>query len=667
MVSIKKIVNALRFLSIDAINNANSGHPGAPMGIADIAEVLWRDYMKHNPCNPKWINRDRFILSNGHASILLYSILHLTGYNISIEEIKKFRKINSKTPGHPECFNTQGIEITTGPLGQGIANAVGMAIGERTLSNQFNKLNFKIINHYIYLFMGDGCLMEGISHEACSLAGTLKLGKLIAFYDNNGISIDGKIKNYFRDDTAVRFESYGWHVIKNINGHDRYSIKLAIKNARNIKNKPSIIICNTIIAFGCPSKSGTPESHGTPLSAKEIEDTRKKLNWKYKPFVIPKNIYLSWNATKTGKKREHKWNKKFKIYKKQFPDLAKELIRRIYCNLPINWKKYIKSIIKNIENNKNKLSGRKSSQNFLELIGPILPELIGGSADLSNSNLTMWSKSKSILKNHDGNYIHYGVREFGMTAIANGISKYGGFIPYTSTFLVFSDYAINAIRMAALMKCHHIMIYTHDSIGLGEDGPTHQPIEQLSHLRMIPNLSTWRPCDQLETFISWKFAIERNTGPTAIVLSRQNLNYQKRKKNQIINISRGGYIIKDCKCIPNLIIIATGSEVNLAINSYNYLKCIGYNVRVVSMPSTDTFDLQDKNYKEFIFPKKVKSIIAIEAGISDFWFKYTGLNGSIIGIKTFGKSGSSKELFNLFKFNLKHVIREAKKLLINNL
>ncbi|MFI4819192.1 MAG: transketolase [Enterobacterales bacterium] len=663
MVSIKSIVNAIRFLSIDAISNANSGHPGAPMGMSDIAEVLWRDYIKHNPSNPKWINRDRFILSNGHASILLYSILHLTGYDISIEDIKNFRKINSKTPGHPECFNTKGIEVTTGPLGQGIANAVGIAIGERTLSNQFNRLNFKIIDHYTYLFMGDGCLMEGISHEACSLAGTLKLGKLIAFYDNNGISIDGKIENYFNDNTSSRFKSYGWHVIKNINGHNRISIKSAIENAKNVKNKPSIIICNTIIAFGSPSKSGKPEAHGSPLNNKEINDTRKNLNWKYPPFVIPKDIYISWNAKKLGKNNELKWNKKFDIYKKKFPELSKELIRRISGNLPINWKKYIKKIIKNIEKDSNKLSGRKSSQNFLELVGPVLPELIGGSADLSNSNLTMWSKSKSIFKNHDGNYIHYGVREFGMTAIANGIFKYGGFLPYTSTFLVFSDYAINAIRMSAIMKCHHIMIYTHDSIGLGEDGPTHQPIEQLSHLRMIPNLSTWRPCDQLETFFSWKFAIERNKGPTAIVLSRQDLICQKRKKKYIINISRGGYIIKDCDCVPNLIIISTGSEINLAINSYYYLKYIGYKVRVVSMPSTDTFDLQEKNYKEFVLPKKVKSRIAIEAGISDFWYKYTGLNGSIIGIKTFGKSGSPKELFNLFKFNLKNVLNEAKKII----
>ncbi|MFI4853216.1 MAG: transketolase [Candidatus Makana argininalis] len=663
MVSIKHLVNALRFLSIDAISNANSGHPGAPMGMSDIAEVLWRDYIKHNPCNPKWINRDRFILSNGHASILLYSILHLTGYDISIKDIKNFRRINSKTPGHPECFNTQGIEVTTGPLGQGIANAVGIAIGERTLSNQFNKLNFKIINHYTYLFMGDGCLMEGISHEACSLAGTLKLGKLIAFYDNNGISIDGKIENYFNDDTSCRFESYGWHVIKNIDGHNRNSIKLAIKEARNIIDKPSIIICNTIIAFGSPSKAGTPESHGSPLSKKEINDTRINLNWKYPPFIIPKNIYCAWDSKKIGKKNESKWNKMFNIYKQQFPDLAKELIRRISGYLPKNWKKYIKNINENIKQSSNKISGRKSSNIFLELVGPYLPELIGGSADLSNSNLTIWSKSKSIFKHHNGNYIHYGVREFGMTAIANGIFKYGGFIPYTSTFLVFSDYAINAIRMAAIMKCHHIMIYTHDSIGLGEDGPTHQPIEQLSHLRMIPNLSTWRPCDQLETFFSWKFAIEKKIGPTAIVLSRQNLINQKRKKNQILNISRGGYIIKDCKCDPNLILIATGSEVSLAINAYNYLKNKGYKIRVVSMPSTDTFDLQEKNYREFVLPKKIRSRMAIEASISDFWYKYTGLDGKIIGIKTFGKSGSPKELFNLFKFNLKNVIKEAKKIL----
>ncbi|QOI10953.1 transketolase [Blochmannia endosymbiont of Colobopsis nipponica] len=659
----KKLANAIRFLSIDAIQKAESGHPGAPMGMADIAEVLWRDYMNHNPKNPLWLNRDRFVLSNGHASMLLYSILHLTGYNLSIEELKNFRQLNSKTPGHPEFNHDDGIETTTGPLGQGVANAVGLAIGEHILSSQFNRDEFNIIDHYTYVFLGDGCMMEGISHEACSLAGTMKLGKLIAFYDSNGISIDGKINRWFKDDTEKRFKAYGWQVISDINGHNSNDIKAAIENARSVTNKPTLIICKTIIAFGSPKKSGTSNAHGAPLGKEEIAATRIALNWKSESFIIPDDIYQHWDAKKKGQEKELNWQLQFNNYAKKYPILAKELCRRIQKKLPKDWQRKIKKFIKFLQDNPKTIATRQSSQNTLEILGTILPELLGGSADLTPSNLTTWSKSVSITDNHAGNYIHYGVREFGMTAIGNGIANYGGFIPYTATFLTFIDYARNAVRMAALMKSRHIMIYTHDSIGVGEDGPTHQPIEQLASLRMTPNINCWRPCDQVETAIAWKNAIENCKGPTALILSRQNLKQQMRNEKQLEYISRGGYILKDCQTLPELILIATGSEVELAVEAYQKLKNEGFNIRVVSMPSTYIFEQQDQIYKKTILPDSVKARIAIEAGSTDCWYKYVGLDGIIIGMKTFGKSAPAKKLFELFGFTVENIILKAHKLL----
>ncbi|UAJ65263.1 transketolase [Candidatus Schneideria nysicola] len=664
MHSRRTLANAIRILSIDAIQRANSGHPGAPMGMADIAEVLWRDYMNHNPNNPKWINRDRFILSNGHGSMLIYSLLHLTGYDLSIEDIKNFRKLYSKTPGHPEYGHTMGIETTTGPLGQGLANAVGFAISERTLSTQFNRPNYDIINHYTYVFLGDGCLMEGISHETCSLAGHLKLGKLIAFYDDNGISIDGNVKNWFSDDTASRFESYGWHVIRNVDGHDSNSIKLGIENAKAVTCKPSLIICKTVIAFGSPNKAGHHNTHGSPLGEEEISCTRQYLGWKEPPFIIPQEIYQAWNAKAIGQQKEENWKKIFSEYEAVYPELSQEFKRRIYGKLPTYWHKNSNTIIEKFQYNPVDIATRQASSNTLEAFGPMLPELIGGSADLTPSNLTFWSQSNPIHKNKGGNYIHYGVREFGMTAIGNGIANYGGFLPYTATFLIFVEYARNAVRMAAMMKTKHIMIYTHDSIGLGEDGPTHQPIEQLASLRMTPNLSNWRPCDQVETAVAWKAAIERN-GPTTLILSRQKLVQQTRTKEQLQNIEKGGYILKDSvpTQIPDLILIATGSEVNLAVSIYTILEQEGYNIRVISMPSTDIFDSQDLAYRESVLPKSVKLRIAIEAGITDYWYKYVGLDGFIIGMNRFGESAPSEQLFEVFGFTIKNIINKARALL----
>ncbi|URJ23829.1 transketolase [Blochmannia endosymbiont of Camponotus sp.] len=662
MLSEKILANAIRILSIDAIQQANSGHPGCPMGMADIAEVLWRDYLNHNPSNPNWINRDRFVLSNGHGSMLLYSILHLTGYKISIEDLKNFRQLNSTTPGHPECGYTDGIEVTTGPLGQGLANAVGFAIAERTLSAQFNRAQFNIINHYTYVFLGDGCMMEGISHEACALAGTMKLNKLIIFYDNNGISIDGNVQEWFTDDTAMRFESYGWHVIRNINGHDRNAVKAAIDQAKSTLDKPSLLICNTIIAFGAPNKSGTHNAHGTPLGAEEVAATRKALNWNEPQFVIPKEIYKSWNATILGQKKEDNWQQLFRKYQVTYPNLAKELIRRIQRKLPDDWHKKTQKFIENLQVHSQNIATRQASQITIESFSKELPELFGGSADLTPSNLTSWSQSSSIMKNPAGNYIHYGVREFGMTAIANGIANYGAFLPYTATFLTFVEYARNAVRMAALMNSHHIMIYTHDSIGLGEDGPTHQPIEQLSSLRMTPNLIVWRPCDQVETAVAWKSAIEHH-GPTVLILSRQNLMQQERTSTQINNITRGGYILKDCQNIPELIIIATGSEIILAIQAYYRLTDEGYKIRVISLPSTDIFDQQDKSYREYVLPNAVINRIAIEASSTDYWYKYVGIYGEIIGMNTFGKSAPSHQLFKFFNFTVDYVINKSYKLL----
>lgn len=663
MCSRRELANAIRMLSIDAVQNAQSGHPGMPMGMADIAEVLWRDFLKHNPGNPNWNNRDRFILSNGHGSMLLYSLLHLTGYNLSIEELKNFRQLDSKTPGHPETGETPGVEITTGPLGQGLANAVGMAIAERTLGAYFNRPDYNIVDHYTWVFVGDGCLMEGISHEVCSLAGTLNLGKLIVFYDKNGISIDGKVSNWFTDDTAKRFESYNWHVVDSVNGHDAESINNSIKEAKLITDKPSIIICNTIIGFGSPNKSGTAESHGAPLGKAEIALTREQLRWKYSPFEIPKNIYKKWNFIEKGLDLEEKWNKKFSLYQYKYPDLSKEYLRRMNKELPLNWEEITKDYIYCLQENRKNIASRKASQNTLEKYAKILPELMGGSADLSPSNLTMWSCCNSIVDDLSGNYIHYGVREFGMTAIANGISHHGGFIPYTATFLMFVEYARNAVRMAALMNTKHIFVYTHDSIGLGEDGPTHQPIEQLASLRMTPNIDVWRPSDQVETAVAWKKAIEKKSGPTALILSRQNLDQFYRSSKQLESISYGAYILYDSEKPLDVIFISTGSELNITLIAAKKLVSLGYSVRVVSMPSTNVFDRQDDAYKELILPSYVIKRIAIEASIEDFWYKYVGINGLIIGMKTFGESAPSESLFKKFGFTIENIINKSINLL----
>lgn len=648
---------------MDGVQKAKSGHPGAPMGMADMAEVLWRGFLKHNPTNPHWADRDRFVLSNGHASMLIYSLLHLTGYNVTIDDLKNFRQLHSKTAGHPEYGHLPGIETTTGPLGQGIANAVGMAIAEKTLAAQFNKAGHNIVDHHTYVFMGDGCMMEGISHEVCSLAGTLKLGKLIAFYDDNGISIDGEVEGWFTDDTAKRFEAYGWHVIRGIDGHDAKALAEAIEQAQAVTDKPSLLMCKTIIGFGSPNKAGSHESHGAPLGDAEIEATRKALGWTYPPFEIPKEYYEAWDAKAKGQQIEQEWNARFDAYAKAYPELAKEFKRRVEGQLPNNWQQTAKDFIDKLQANPATIATRKASQNAIEAFAPALPEFLGGSADLAPSNLTMWSGSKEILANPDGNYIHYGVREFGMSAIMNGIALHGGFIPYGATFLMFMEYARNAVRMAALMKIRSLFIYTHDSIGLGEDGPTHQPVEQMASLRVTPNVSTWRPCDQVESAIAWQYAIERKDGPTALIFSRQNLKQQDRTAQQLANVYRGGYVLNDCTGTPDLIIIATGSEVELAVETYHQLTQAGKKVRVVSMPSTDAFDKQDPSYKESVLPSSVTARIAIEAGISDYWYKYVGLNGKVIGMTTFGESGPAEQLFKAFGFTVENVIAQANSLL----
>jgi transketolase len=659
MCSRRELANAIRMLSIDAVQSAQSGHPGMPMGMADIAEVLWRDFLKYSPNNPNWNNRDRFILSNGHGSMLLYSLLHLTGYNLSIEELKNFRQLNSKTPGHPEIGETPGVETTTGPLGQGLANAVGMAIAERTLGSYFNRLDYDIVNHYTWVFVGDGCLMEGISHEVCSLAGTLKLGKLIVFYDKNGISIDGKVSNWFTDDTVQRFKSYNWHVVDSIDGHDPESIKKGIREAQLAVEQPSIIICNTIIGFGSPNKSGTAESHGAPLGEKEILLIREKLNWKHPPFKIPNAIYKQWNFIKKGCELEEQWNKKFSLYQSKYPNLSIEYLRRVNNKLPSDWNEKTNKYIYFLQKNEQNIASRKASQNTLEEFTKTLPELIGGSADLSPSNLTMWSCCRSIKDHLSGNYIHYGVREFGMTAIANGIFHHGGFIPYTATFLIFVEYARNAVRMAALMNTKHIFVYTHDSIGLGEDGPTHQPIEQLSSLRITPNIDVWRPSDQVETAVAWKSAIEKKSGPTALILSRQNLSQFHRDSEQLSNICYGAYILYDTKKPLDIIFISTGSELNITLIAAKKIISLGYSARVVSMPSTNVFDRQDSSYKEFILPSHVTKRVAIEASIEDFWYKYVGINGLIIGMKTFGESAPAEDLFKKFGFTIENIVKQS--------
>ena len=663
MSSRKELANAIRALSMDAVQKANSGHPGAPMGMADIAEVLWRDYLNHNPTNPNWADRDRFVLSNGHGSMLIYSLLHLTGYDLPISELANFRQLHSKTPGHPEYGYTAGVETTTGPLGQGIANAIGFAIAERTLAAQFNKPGHDIVNHQTYAFLGDGCMMEGISHEVCSLAGTLKLGKLTAFYDDNGISIDGHVEGWFTDDTAKRFEAYGWHVVRGVDGHNPDAIKAAIEEAHNVTDKPSLLMCKTVIGFGSPNKAGTHDVHGAALGADEVAATREKLGWKYAAFEIPQDIYAQWDAKEVGKAKEAAWDEKFAAYAKAHPELAKEFKRRVNGELPANWEAGAQKFIEELQANPANIASRKASQNALEAFGKVLPEFLGGSADLAPSNLTMWSGSKSIVDDKAGNYIHYGVREFGMTAITNGIALHGGFLPYSATFLMFVEYARNAVRMAALMKIRNVFVYTHDSIGLGEDGPTHQPVEQIASLRVTPNMSTWRPADQVESAVAWKYAIERNDGPVTLIFSRQNLTQQPRTAEQLANVARGGYILKDCEGTPEVILIATGSEVGITVEAADKLAAAGTKVRVVSMPSTDAFDKQDAAYRESVLPKAVSARVAVEAGIADYWFKYVGLNGAIVGMHSFGESAPADLLFKEFGFTVDNVVAQAQSLL----
>ncbi|MDP0255613.1 transketolase [Glaesserella parasuis] len=664
----RELANAIRFLSMDAVQKANSGHPGAPMGMADVAEVLWRDFLSHNPTNPAWANRDRFILSNGHGSMLIYSLLHLTGYDLSIEDLKQFRQLHSKTPGHPEYGYAPGVETTTGPLGQGITNAVGMAIAEKTLAAQFNREGHEIVNHYTYAFLGDGCLMEGISHEACSLAGTLGLGKLIAFYDDNNISIDGHVDGWFSDDTAMRFESYGWQVIRNVDGHNAEQIKFAIENAKAEKDHPTLIICKTIIGYGSPNKCNSHDCHGAPLGDAEIAAAREYLKWEHAPFVIPAEIYAEWDAKAKGLLAEKEWNAKFAAYATAYPELATEFKRRVAGELPANWAAESQAFIEKLQANPANIASRKASQNAIEAYAHILPEFLGGSADLASSNLTLWSGSKPIRADYnvDGNYINYGVREFGMSAIMNGIALHGGFIPYGATFLMFMEYAHNAVRMAALMKQRSLFVYTHDSIGLGEDGPTHQPVEQTAALRLIPNLQTWRPCDQVESAVAWKAAVERKDGPSALIFTRQNLAQMERTPEQLANVARGGYILRQCcekgDC-PDLILIATGSEVELAMKAADVLSAEGHKVRVVSMPSTNVFDAQDEAYRESVLPSSVTKRVAIEAGISDFWYKYVGFGGRIVGMNSFGESAPAGELFKLFGFTVDNVVAKAKEIL----
>ncbi|WP_318490701.1 transketolase [Photobacterium leiognathi] len=660
----KMLANAIRALSMDGVQQANSGHPGAPMGMADIAEVLWRGHMNHNPQNPQWADRDRFVLSNGHGSMLIYSLLHLTGYDLSIDDLKNFRQLHSKTPGHPEYGYAPGVETTTGPLGQGITNAVGMAIAEKAMAAQFNREGHDVVNHHTYAFLGDGCLMEGISHEACSLAGTLGLGKLIAFWDDNGISIDGHVEGWFTDNTPERFESYGWHVIPAVDGHDAAAINAAIEAAKAETDKPTLICCKTIIGFGSPNKSGSHDCHGAPLGADEIKAAREFLGWTYGAFEIPAEIYAEWDAKEAGKVKEAAWDEKFAAYAAAHPELAAEFKRRMNGELPANWDQVTSEIIADLQANPANIASRKASQNALEAFGKLLPEFMGGSADLAPSNLTMWSGSKSIIPTDaSGNYIHYGVREFGMTAIINGIALHGGFVPYGATFLMFMEYARNAMRMAALMKVQNIQVYTHDSIGLGEDGPTHQPVEQIASLRLTPNMSTWRPCDQVESAVAWKYAIERKDGPTSLIFSRQNLTQQDRDAAQVANIAKGGYVLKDCEGKPELILIATGSEVGIAAEAYAQLTAEGRKVRLVSMPATDLFDKQDAAYRESVLPSDVTARVAVEAGIADYWYKYVGFDGRIIGMTSFGESAPAEELFKMFGFTTENVVNTAKELL----
>lgn len=656
MASRRDLANAIRALSMDAVQQANSGHPGAPMGMADIAEVLWNDYLVHNPADPDWVNRDRFVLSNGHGSMLLYSLLHLTGYELPIEEIKNFRQLHSKTPGHPEYGYAPGVETTTGPLGQGVSNAIGMALAEKVLAAQFNRPGHNIVDHQTYTFLGDGCLMEGISHEVCSLAGTLGLGKLIAFYDDNGISIDGEVEGWFSDDTPARFEAYGWQVVPDVDGHDSAAIKAAVEVARGEPNKPTLICCKTIIGFGSPNKQGKEDCHGAPLGADEIVLAREQLGWAHAPFEIPSDLYEGWDASAKGASAQSSWNEQLEAYRKEFPDLAVEFERRTSGQLPTDFGEKADAYIADCQAKMEKVASRKASQNCLNAYGPLLPELLGGSADLAGSNLTIWSGSKDIsADNADGNYIYYGVREFGMSAMMNGIALHGGFINYGATFLMFMEYARNAVRMAAIMKQQSIFVYTHDSIGLGEDGPTHQPVEQLSALRSTPNLNTWRPCDTVESAVCWKSAIENQNGPSALVFSRQGLAPMPRTDEQVAAISRGGYVLKD-SADPQAILIATGSEVELAMQASDTLAGKGISTRVVSMPCAEIFSAQGVEYQDSVLPPAVRARVAVEALHADYWHKFVGLDGRVVGMRSFGESAPGGELMSEFGFTVENVV-----------
>ena len=653
--------NAIRFLSMDMVQQANSGHPGAPMGMAEMADVLWREFLQHNPNNPKFPNRDRFVLSNGHASALLYSVLHLSGYNVSIDDLRNFRQFHSKTAGHPEYGYCEGVETTTGPLGQGIANAVGMALAERLLAKEFNQDGLEIVNHHTYVFLGDGCLMEGVSHEAASLAGTLGLGKLIVLYDDNNISIDGKVDGWFTENIPQRFESYGWHVVPNVDGHNPDEIRAAILAAQNETAKPSLICCKTLIGKGAAHKEGSHKTHGAPLGADEIAATREHLGWQYAPFEIPHNIYDEWNAKEKGEKLEHEWNELFAQYQAKFPEKAAELTRRINGMLPENFDAYVQAALTEIAAKAEKIATRKASQNSIEILAQILPELVGGSADLTPSNLTDWSGSVSVKPQQGGNYIHYGVREFGMAAIINGMTLHGGVKPFGATFLMFSEYARNALRMAALMKINPIFVFTHDSIGLGEDGPTHQPVEQTATLRLIPNMTVWRPCDTAESLVAWAEAAKATTHPSILIFSRQNLPYVARSEQQLADIKRGAYVISGSQN-PQAVIIATGSEVELALNAQKALAQEGIDVNVVSMPSTNVFDRQDANYQASVLPEHLPRV-AVEAGVTDGWYKYVGLNGAVVGLNHFGESAPADVLFKAFGFTTENVVSVVKSVL----
>ncbi|HIE9047065.1 TPA: transketolase [Klebsiella variicola subsp. variicola] len=660
----RKLANAIRMLSVDAIQQANSGHPGAPMGMADIAEVIWRHHLRHNPKDPQWFNRDRYVQSNGHGSMLIYSLLHLTGYDLSLDDIRNFRQLHSRTPGHPEYGYTPGVETTTGPLGQGVANAVGMAIAEKALAAEFNKPGYDIVDHHTWLFMGDGCLMEGISHEACGLAGTLKLGNLIAVWDDNGISIDGHVEGWFAEDTAARFRAYGWHVIEGIDGHDPDAVDAAVREAKAVTDKPSLLCCKTVIGFGSPNKANSHDCHGSALGAAEVALVREQLAWPYAPFEIPEEIYAAWDATEKGSELQGEWNDLFIAYEKQWPELAAEFTRRMKGELPVDWKDGMQKYVRELQAHPAALATRQVSQNCLNFLGDKLPELMGGSADLSPSNLTRHQHSVDFTAlNAAGNYISYGVREFGMSAIMNGLALHGGFIPYGGTFLMFMEYARNALRMAALMKIRSVFVYTHDTIGLGEDGPTHQPVEQLASLRLTPNMETWRGCDQVEVAVAWQQAIERQNGPSALILTRQPLQQQERNEEQLHNVARGGYVLIDCEGIPDLILISAGSEIELAVAAARTLMQEGYKIRVVSMPCTERFDAQDESYKASVLPPQVRKRLAVEASIAGFWERYVGLDGKVIGMTTFGESAPAGVLFKYFGFTAENVTDTARNML----